>query len=101
MIIAITILAIAIATLVIGFALGVAYRKRSYEQALDVATQTATGIIETAKKEAAASKKEAIIEAKEENHRYRSEIESADLKFNVRKIACYKEKKFSIEKILL
>lgn len=50
MIIAITILAIAIATLVIGFALGVAYRKRSYEQALDVATQTATGIIETAKK---------------------------------------------------
>ena len=91
MIIAITILAIAIATLVIGFALGVAYRKRSYEQALDVATQTATGIIETAKKEAAASKKEAIIEAKEENHRYRSEIE----------IACYKEKKFSIEKILL
>ncbi|MYV08804.1 ribonuclease Y [Ligilactobacillus salivarius] len=76
MIIAITILAIAIATLVIGFALGVAYRKRSYEQALDVATQTATGIIETAKKEAAASKKEAIIEAKEENHRYRSEIES-------------------------
>ena len=55
MIIAITILAIAIATLVIGFALGVAYRKRSYEQALDVATQTATGIIETAKKEAAAN----------------------------------------------
>ncbi|EIA32070.1 phosphodiesterase [Ligilactobacillus salivarius SMXD51] len=50
MIIAITILAIAIATLVIGFALGVAYRKRSYEQALDVATQTATGIIETDKK---------------------------------------------------
>ena len=75
MIIAITILAIAIATLVIGFALGVAYRKRSYEQALDVATQTATGIIETAKKEAAASKKEAIIEAKEENHRLKADLD--------------------------
>lgn len=72
----IIILVIALITLILGFSLGVFYRKHGYEQTLDVATQTADGIISTAKKEAAASKKEAIIEAKEESHRYRSEIES-------------------------
>lgn len=44
------ILAIAVLTLVLGFALGIFYRKRSYEQSLDAATQTAKGIIASAKK---------------------------------------------------
>ena len=70
------ILAIAVIALVLGFALGIFYRKNGYEKTLDAATQTAEGIVSTAKKEAEAQKKEAILEAKEESHHYRSEIES-------------------------
>lgn len=65
----IVILAIAVLTLVLGFALGISYRKRSYEQSLDIATQTAKGII-------ASAKKEALLEAKDESHRMRKEVES-------------------------
>ncbi|WP_311407996.1 ribonuclease Y [Liquorilactobacillus uvarum] len=72
----ITILAIAVITLGIGIALGKALQKSSYKKTLDAATQTAQGIVRNAKKEAVALKKEAILEAKDENHRYRGEIES-------------------------
>ena len=68
-------LVIALVTLGIGFAFGIVFRKQSYEKTLDAATQTSKGILETAKKEAAAKKREAILEAKDESHRYRSEIE--------------------------
>ncbi|KRL04969.1 phosphodiesterase [Liquorilactobacillus oeni DSM 19972] len=71
----IIILAIAIITLGIGFALGIVFRKRGYEKTLDAATKTAQGILKNAKKEAEAQKKEAILEAKDESHRYRGEIE--------------------------
>lgn len=74
--ITILVVAIVILALVVGFALGVFYRKNGHEKELDVATQTAQGIIAQAKKEAEAQKKEAILEAKEESHHYRSEIES-------------------------
>ncbi|KRL38816.1 phosphodiesterase [Liquorilactobacillus uvarum DSM 19971] len=60
----------------IGIALGKAFQKSSYKKTLDAATQTAQGIVRNAKKEAVALKKEAILEAKDENHRYRGEIES-------------------------
>ncbi len=53
----IIILAIAIITLGIGFALGIVFHKKSYEKTLDVATQTAQGILKNAKKEAEAQKK--------------------------------------------
>ncbi|WP_057876269.1 ribonuclease Y [Liquorilactobacillus aquaticus] len=72
----ITILAIAVITLGIGLALGKALQKNSYKKTLDAATQTAQGIVRNAKKEAVALKKEAILEAKDESHRYRGEIES-------------------------
>ena len=74
--ITILVVAIVILALVVGFALGVFYRKNGHEKELDVATQTAQGIIAQAKKEAEAQKKEAILEAKEESHHYRIEIES-------------------------
>ena len=76
----VVILAIAVLTLVLGFALGIFYRKRTYEQSLDVATQTAKGII-------ASAKKEALLEAKDESHRYRKEVESE-----------LKERRFEVQK---
>gem|GEM_PF-7041312 len=51
------ILVIAILALLIGFAGGSSYRKKTYEKSLDSATQTAEGIVATAKKEAEAQKK--------------------------------------------
>ncbi len=64
----------------LGFALGIFYRKRSYEQSLDAATQTAKGII-------ASAKKEALLEAKDESHRYRKEVEGE-----------LKERRFEVQK---
>ncbi|KRL03028.1 ribonuclease Y [Liquorilactobacillus capillatus] len=72
----IIILAIAVITLGIGLALGKVLQKNSYKRTLDAATQTAQGIVRNAKKEATALKKEAILEAKDESHRYRGEIEN-------------------------
>lgn len=69
-------LVIAIIMLIIGFFAGVIYRKKGYEQTLDQASQTAEGIIATAKKDAAALKKEKELEAREASHRFRSEVES-------------------------
>ncbi|MFT8458419.1 MAG: ribonuclease Y [Liquorilactobacillus ghanensis] len=69
-------LVIALVTLGIGFAFGIVFRKKNYERTLDAATQTAAGILANAKKEAVAQKREAILEVKDESHRYRSEIES-------------------------
>ncbi|MCL8203995.1 ribonuclease Y [Ligilactobacillus agilis] len=68
--------AVAIITLLLGFAGGIWYRKRHYEEKLDQATQTVAGILAQARKEADAEKKEVILEAKEESHQYRSEVES-------------------------
>ena len=50
--------------------------KSRHEKEINGAQNSATGIIESAKKEAETLKKEALLEAKEENQRYRSEIES-------------------------
>ena len=69
------ILAVAVITLVVGFVLGTVFRKRTYEVHLDQATQTADGIIQQANKDAQAAKKEALLEAKDESHRYRKEVE--------------------------
>ena len=56
--ITILVVAIVILALVVGFALGVFYRKNGHEKELDVATQTAQGIIAQAKKEAERIKEE-------------------------------------------
>ncbi|MDO4902804.1 MAG: ribonuclease Y [Limosilactobacillus sp.] len=68
-------LVFALLAMVVGLVIGYAVRKYSYEKKLDVAKQTAEGIIASAKSEAATAKKEAILEAKEESHRYRENVE--------------------------
>lgn len=62
--------------LVIGLIIGYVARKQVHENKLNQATGTAEGIIETAKKEAASLKKEAVLEAKEEGSNYRAQVES-------------------------
>ena len=68
-------IAFAIVTLVVGLFVGYIIRKTTYEKDLDDARNTATGILENANKEAETMKKEALLEAKDESHRYRTEIE--------------------------
>lgn len=67
---------LAIIGLIVGLGLGVFVTKPRHEKEINGAQNSATGIIESAKKEAETLKKEALLEAKEENQRYRSEIES-------------------------
>ena len=68
--------AFAIVALVVGLIVGYIVRKSTHEKELAGARNTATGILEEAKREAETLKKEALLEAKDENHRYRTEIES-------------------------
>lgn len=67
---------LAIIGLIVGLGLGVYVTKSRHEKEINGAQNSATGIIESAKKEAETLKKEALLEAKEENQKYRSEIES-------------------------
>ncbi len=67
---------LAIIGLIVGLGLGVFVTKSRHEKEINGAQNSATGIIESAKKEAETLKKEALLEAKEENQKYRSEIES-------------------------
>ena len=67
---------LAIIGLIVGLGLGVFVTKSRHEKEINGAQNSATGIIESAKKEAETLKKEALLEAQEENQRYRSEIES-------------------------
>ena len=65
----------AVIALAVGLLIGFALQKKLHQNSLDRATQTAEGIIEAAKKEAATLKKEKLLEAKDENHRYRTQLE--------------------------
>ena len=67
---------LAIIGLIVGLGLGVYVTKSRHEKEINGAQNSAAGIIESAKKEAETLKKEALLEAKEENQKYRSEIES-------------------------
>ena len=60
---------------VAGFVLGGAHRKKVAEAAIGSATQEATRIVNNAMTEAEQKKKEAILEAKDEIHKLRSETE--------------------------
>lgn len=62
--------------LVIGGVIGYLMRKGTYEKTMIQAHQTADDFLVQAKKDAKALKKEALIEAKDENHKYRTEIEN-------------------------
>ncbi|MGY3748643.1 ribonuclease Y [Vagococcus acidifermentans] len=62
--------------LIVGLAGGYFFAKSRHEKSIDGANNTAAGIIEHAKKEAETLKKEILLEGKEENQKYRLEIES-------------------------
>ena len=67
-----------IAALVIGFILGVAYRKKVAEAEIAGAEEEAKRIINDAIKSAESKKREALVEAKEEIHRNRTEYEKEE-----------------------
>ncbi|MEG2720104.1 MAG: Rnase Y domain-containing protein, partial [Oscillospiraceae bacterium] len=60
---------------VIGFVLGGIYRKKVAEKAIGSATDEATRIVNQAVQAAETKKRESILEAKDEIHKYRSEAE--------------------------
>lgn len=59
----------------LGFALGISYRKKTAEAEIGGATQEATRIVNKALTDAEAAKKEALLEAKDEIHRLRTEAD--------------------------
>ena len=65
----------AIATGVLGFILGGLNRKRVAENAIGSATKEAKRIVNDALSQAETSKKESILEAKDEIHKQRAEVE--------------------------
>ncbi|EOZ5814899.1 ribonuclease Y [Enterococcus hirae] len=67
---------LAIIGLIVGLGLGFMVAKSRHEKEIAGAQSSASGIIDSAKKEAETLKKEALLEAKEENQKYRSEVES-------------------------
>lgn len=71
---------LAIVGLIVGCIVGLIYGKNSekkrHSEEIVGAKNTAQGILEGAKKDAETLKKEALLEAKEENQLYRSDIES-------------------------
>ena len=66
---------IALAALVIGFILGIVYRKKIGEREIQSAEEEAKRIINESIKSAESKKKEALLEAKEEIHKNRTEYE--------------------------
>jgi ribonuclease Y len=66
---------LAIIMLIVGLGLGLFVAKQRREREIDEAKHSASGIIRTANKEAETLKKEALLEAKEENQKYRAQIE--------------------------
>ncbi len=68
-------IAAAAAALLVGFLLGVTYRKKVSEREISSAEEEAKRIINEGIKTAENKKREALLEAKEESHRIRSECE--------------------------
>ena len=68
-------IAILLALLVIGFLLGVLFRKKVAEREISSAEDEARRIINEGLKTAESKKREALLEAKEEIHRSRNEYE--------------------------
>ncbi|MBS4461947.1 ribonuclease Y [Aerococcaceae bacterium zg-B36] len=67
--------AFAIVTLIIGFVLGVFIQKKNDEKKVDGAKANAEAIVDAAILQAQTLKREALFDAKEENLKYRNEIE--------------------------
>ena len=66
---------VAVLMAVVGFALGVIYRKKVGEKLIKSAETEAERIVEDAKKQGETKKKEALLEAKEEALRIKNETE--------------------------
>ena len=67
---------LAILALIIGIVAGYIGFKSNYEKKLVAARESADMIIKDAEKDADRLKKEVLLEAKEENHKYRTEVEN-------------------------
>lgn len=67
---------LAIVGLIVGLGIGFMVAKSRHEQEIAGANNSARGILENARKEAETLKKETLLEAKEENQKYRAQIES-------------------------
>lgn len=67
---------LAILALIIGIVAGYIGFKSNYEKKLVAARESAEMIIKDAEKDADRLKKEVLLEAKEENHKYRAEVEN-------------------------
>ena len=80
---------------VIGFLIGVAYRKKASEKAIGSAEEEANRIINKAINEAETKKKEAILEAKDEAHKIRTE---ADKEIRERRNEVQRQERRNIQK---
>lgn len=67
---------LAIIGLIVGLGSGIFYATSKQKKEIDGAKNSAEGILQNASKEAETLKKEALLEAKEENQKYRAQIES-------------------------
>lgn len=67
---------LAIIGLIVGLGSGIFYTTSKQKKEIDGAKNSAEGILQGAAKEAETLKKEALLEAKEENQKYRAQIES-------------------------
>ena len=92
----ITIIAAVIA-LILGAVIGFCYRKQIAEAKIGVAEKRANDIVEDAKKEAEAKKKEILLEAKEESIRTRMSLkkkqETEEMSFPERRDVLFRRKK--------
>lgn len=66
---------VAVACVILGFAFGYVYRRRSAEKAIGSAEENAKRILNDAMKNAETRKKEILLEAKEETHQLRQDTE--------------------------
>jgi len=71
----VTLLLVAVITLLLGAAIGFLLRKYLGEMKIDSAEAAAKKLLDEAKKDAEAKKREAVVEAKEEAHQIRKEAE--------------------------
>lgn len=92
--------AVGVAFGIIGFILGGLHRKRVAEAAIGSATKEANRIVSEAMTQAEAKKKEAILEAKDEIHKQRSEKRKKNcakgaMKFSARSAESFRKKRVS------
>lgn len=85
--------------LVVGLGIGIFVANTRHAKEIADAQNSAVGIINTANKEAETLKKEALLEAKEENQKYRSQIES-ELKESRQELKSQENRLLQREKLL-